>query len=269
MADKHTNKDKNKNGSNAPYNVDPLVMRKESMIKALATEKGIPLEQKEALIKQITLAKTDEELNKLLDEEAAKANVGGPNAHDPDITPEKAKAAQEAKANAAGGFDVDQLMGAFNNLFGDFFKPTQRQKAKKASDIPNGAPSQHEPVEGLASPSLPDSLRRLINPEAVRRTEVFTRMCEDKELNGEPNLLDRYNFLERHAPSVALDYDLAKGFVASKQALDIGSAIGLVRAEQTITTARNQRLAKQMIGAALAGALGVYIGRELVKAFKK
>ena len=106
--------------------------------------------------------------------------------------------------------------------------------------------------------------------DSAKRTSIFERLCKDKDLEMEANLLDKFKFFERYAPGLALDYDLVKDFMASNtQKLSIGSAIGLVQAEQVLVNAKTQRIVKGALLAGAGGCVGYLIGMALVSSLKK
>ena len=128
----------------------------------------------------------------------------------------------------------------------------------------------------LADGTVPDSPFKEIgkmlhrSSDSAKRTSIFERLCKDKDLEKEANLLDKFKFFERYAPGLALDYDLVKDFMASNtQKLSIGSAIGLVQAEQVLVNAKTQRIVKGALLAGAGGCVGYLIGMALVSSLKK
>lgn len=192
---------------------------------------GSPLATREAQIaRQVEI---------LAEHRAKKAGPSTEENPNPDIKPKSA---------------VEQMFESFTKSLGDFKMP----------DLPD--------MEGGVLPEgMTKTLGRSLwqTTDSHKRHKVFMKMCDDEDLAKEERLLERFEFLARYAPSIALDYDLAKSFIKSPQHSDIGSAIGLIRAQQTVqTAARNKVLRNALIVGGVAAA-GYAFGMTLNTMLKK
>jgi hypothetical protein len=202
----------------------------------------------------LELASSEEELEAVhktllaiatkLGDESRKRDAKPPNEanEDPDIKPQ-------------GFAPASDIFSEMYKLFGI--------KGPEPTTTPDG--------KGVVTESPFKGLGRLLHgiSDTGKRTDIFTKMCQDKDLLEKPKLLDRYRFLEQHAPTIALDYEMAKSFVGNDvQLLDISSAIGLVRAEDTLTSAQTRKVVKGCIAVAGASVMGYLMAQSFIKMLK-
>jgi hypothetical protein len=299
--DNNNNGTKNKNKSNGVPHEDPLEKFRALHVETLNlldAQYGLSKGAKERFMGILMDAKSVEEL--LRAEDTMKAWETSKSGKGPDINQSDLERIGELHELIAAAKSREELHTAQAELDAIRAKAAEAGKAvPPAAENPNPDIRPRTPAEemlksveallgqlgdmkmpsadGTTSSPL-DALRsrfqglsNVFSPksESARRTEIFSKIVKDKDAAKVANPLERFSFLEKYAPEMALDYNLAKTFVTSSQDLNVGSAVGLVSAEQVLTGASSQKVLRNALGIG-AAAVGTYLLCDAIgKAMKK